>query len=149
MGGELRVQAEFLELAVDFEARTFHKFGATAVQTVQPLLLFQRFQRLRHTLEPVLMVQQRAYLYVLAHDRTPFGRRMRDLPHRGDGVDVGHLICDRAKQRHQEHRDRAGCDQCRRGVALHGADLHRQRRDGDDDRQRGRAIQGYGDAVMR
>ena len=72
------------------------------------------------------MVQQRTYLHVLAHNRTPFGWRVRNLPNRGDRMHVGHLICDRAKQRHQEHCNRAGCDQCRRGVALHGADLHRQ-----------------------
>ena len=95
------------------------------------------------------MVQQRAYLRMLVHDLTPIGRRVRDLPDRGDRVHVGHLIRDRAEQRHQEHRDRTGRDERRCGVALHGADLHRQRCDGDDDRQRGRAIQRDGDAVVR
>ena len=95
------------------------------------------------------MMQQHAHLRMLAYDRSPIGGRVRDLACRGYRMHVGYLVGDGTEQRHQEHRNRAGRDQRRRGVALHGADLHRQRCDGDDDRQRRRAIQGYRDAVMR
>ena len=60
----------------------------------------QCVQRFRHTLEPVLMVQQRTHLRMFVYDRPPIGWRVRNLPNRGDRMYVGHLICDRAKQRH-------------------------------------------------
>ena len=107
--GELRVEAEFLQLPVDLAARTFYKFGSMLIAVS---MRFQCVQRFCQTLEPVLMVQQRTHLRMFAYDRPPIGWRVRNLPNRGDRMYVGHLICDRAKEWHQEHCNRAGCDQC-------------------------------------
>lgn len=81
--GELRVQAEFLQLPVDFAARTFYKFGSMLIAVS---MRFQCVQRFRQTLEPVLMVQQRTHLRMFAYDRPPIGWRVRNLPNRGDHI---------------------------------------------------------------
>ena len=53
LGGELRVEAEFLQLPVNLTSGAFHKLSPMFVAAP---MRFQCVQRLRHTLELVLMM---------------------------------------------------------------------------------------------